>query len=82
MSKLINLVNAKALVDFMSELFCQLQDIYPNYVGRSSSQKGEPEMSFEQFACFASDYDIFPRFCSKPALYRVFHTLALMKEVL
>ena len=39
-------------------------------------------MSFEQFACFASDYDIFPRFCSKPALYRVFHTLALMKEVL
>ena len=78
LSKLINLVNSKLLVDFMSELFCSLQDLYCKYTG--SSPNGE--MTFEQFAKFCRDYDIFPRFCSKPALYRIFHTLALMKEAL
>lgn len=32
-SKLINLVNCKKMVDFMSELFCTLQDMYPKYTG-------------------------------------------------
>ena len=65
------------MVDFMSELFCTLQDLYPKYVGGSNKN-----MNFEQLSLFARDYDIFPRFCSKPALYRIFHTLALMKEAL
>ena len=76
-SKLINLVNCRIMVDFMSELFCTLQDLYPKYVGGSNKN-----MNFQQLSLFARDYDIFPRFCSKPALYRIFHTLALMKEAL
>ena len=39
-------------------------------------------MTFAQFAAFARDFDIFPRVCSKPSLYRIFHLLAQMKEVL
>ena len=77
-SKLINLVNCRKMVDFMSELFCTLQDLYPKYTG--SCAKGQ--MNFEQFAKFCRDFEIFPRFCSKPALYRIFHALALMKEAL
>ena len=77
-NKLINLVNSKVMVDFMSELFCTLQELFPKYVGSHSCKL----MTFDQFASFARDYDIFPRFCSKPALYRIFHTLALMKEAL
>ena len=38
MSKLINLVNTRMLVDFMSELFCVLQDVYPRY----AENKTEP----------------------------------------
>ena len=33
--KLINLVNSKVMVDFMSELFCTLQDLYPKYATES-----------------------------------------------
>ena len=80
-SKLINLVNSKLMVDFMSELFCILQDLYPKYAGLGGN-KSNDLMTFDQFATFARDYDIFPRYCSKPALYRIFHTLALMKEAL
>ena len=69
------------MVDFMSELFCTLQDLYPKYVS-GNAPHGKKMMNFEQFATFARDYDIFPRFCSKPALYRIFHTLALMREAL
>ncbi len=76
--KLINLANSKVMVDFMSELFCTMQDIFPKYTGGLK----QGQMNFEQFANFCRDYDVFPRFCSKPALYRIFHTLALMKEVL
>lgn len=32
MNKLINLVNSKVMVDFMSELFCTLHDIFPRYL--------------------------------------------------
>lgn len=39
-------------------------------------------MTFEEFASFARDYDIFPNVLSKPTLYRIFHTLSQMKEVL
>ena len=86
MGKLINLVNSKALVDFMSELFCTMQDLYPRYAGQASAQALKANsckmMTFDQFATFARDYDIFPRFCSKPALYRIFHTLSQMREAL
>jgi len=75
-SKLINLVNSKIMIEFMSELFCSLQDVYPKYA------QGSSQMKFDQFAKFCRDYDIFPRLCSKPALYRIFHTLAIMKETL
>ena len=79
MNKMINLVNTKVMVDFMSELFCTLQDLFPIYVAKVNTQT---LMTFDQFATFARDYDIFPRFCSKPTLYKIFHTLAQMKETL
>lgn len=37
MNKLINLVNSRHMVDFMSELFCMMQDLYPRYVKGSSN---------------------------------------------
>ena len=77
-SKLINLVNSRKLVDFMSELYCTLQDIYPKYTGGAVNG----QMTFDQFVKFCRDFEIFPKFCSKPALYRIFHTLALMREAL
>ena len=39
-------------------------------------------MSFDMFCKFCRDFEIFPKYCSKPALYRIFHTLALMREAL
>ena len=70
MNKLINLVNSKVMVDFMSELFCTLHELFPKYLGCNFQTQGL--MTFEQFASFARDYDIFPRLCSKPALYKIF----------
>jgi hypothetical protein len=79
MNKLINLVNTRVMVDFMSELFCTLQDLFPIYVSKVNTQT---LMTFDQFTAFARDYDIFPRFISISTLYRIFHTLAQMKETL
>ena len=41
-SKLVNLVNSRVMVDFMGELFCALSDIYPRYCDANCSQ-----MTFE-----------------------------------
>ena len=42
MSKLVNLVNSKIMVDFMGELFYALSDIYPRY-----TDAGSDMMTFE-----------------------------------
>ena len=77
MSKLVNLVNSKIMVDFMGELFYALTEIYPRYTDGNSDL-----MTFEQFLAFCRDHEIFPYVCSKPAIYRIFHSLSIMNEAL
>lgn len=76
-SKLVNLVNSKIMVDFMGELFYALNDIYPRYTDANTDM-----MNFEQFLAFCRDHDIFPYVCSKPAIFRIFHALSIMNEAL
>lgn len=42
---------------------------------RTYSDIGE-KMNFHQFLNFARDHDLFPSYCSKAALYRIFHSLS------
>jgi hypothetical protein len=61
----------------MGELFYALNEIYPRYI-----DPGQTMMKFEQFLNFTRDHDIFPKLCSKAALHRIFHSLALMSEAM
>jgi hypothetical protein len=39
-------------------------------------------MNFSQFVTFCSDFDIFPSLITKAALYRIFHSLSFINEVM
>jgi len=39
-------------------------------------------MNFEQFISFATDYGIFPDLLTKSTLYRIFHSLSYINEVM
>lgn len=76
-SKLVNLVNSKGIVDFMGELFYALTETYARYIDSNQSM-----MRFEQFIDFTRDFDIFPKLMSKASLYRIFKALALMNDAM
>jgi hypothetical protein len=55
----------------MGDLFQVLSEsIYHVY------QNSKGMMNFDSFVNFSKDHDIFPSYCSKATLYRIFHSLS------
>ena len=64
------------MIDLLTLLHKVIIDVYKAY----SDRKGY--MNFTQFISFCSDYDVFPALATKASLYRVFHSLSFINEMI
>lgn len=64
------------MIDLLTLFHKSIIDIYKVY----ADNKGH--MNFTKFINFCSDYDIFPGMTTKASLYRIFHSLSFINEIL
>ena len=64
------------MIDLLTLLHKTIIDVFKMY----ADNKGY--MNFTKFINFCSDYDIFPHMTTKASLYRIFHSLSFINEML
>lgn len=71
---LLSNLDNEEVINILTVLHKATIDTYKRY----SDQKHL--MNFNQFMQFCSDHDVFPYLVSKPALFRIFHSLSFINE--
>jgi len=64
------------MIDLLTLFHKGIIDIYRQY----ADSKGY--MNFIKFINFCSDFDIFPELATKATLYRIFHSLSFINEMI
>mmetsp|Transcript_39533 Transcript_39533/g.38017 ORF Transcript_39533/g.38017 Transcript_39533/m.38017 type:complete len:201 (+) Transcript_39533:874-1476(+) len=73
---LLTMLDNQDMIDLLTLLHKAIIDIYKSY----ADNKGH--MNFPRFINFCSDYDIFPHSATKATLYRIFHSLSFINELM
>lgn len=73
---LLTQLDNQDMITLLTLLHKSIIDVYKVYSDKKSY------MNFSQYVTFCTDFDIFPSLITKAALYRIFHSLSFMNEVL
>jgi len=74
--RLLTQLDNQEMISLLTLFHRQVVDIYRAYAD------GKGCMNFNQFIVFCSDYDVFPDLLTKAALFRIFHSLSFINEIL
>ena len=64
------------MIGLLTLLHKSIVDLYKSYADNKGC------MNFTKFIGFCSDYDIFPSLVTKASLYRIFHSLSFINEMM
>ena len=74
--QMLSQLDNQDMIELLTLFHKAIIDIYKQY----ADNKGL--LNFTKFINLCSDYDIFPGMVSKAALYRIFHSLSFINEIL